>query len=225
MKNEVVDTLDYKGYKLEIVLDTNEIDFNPRHEFDHLGVMACFHKRYSLGDKKEKHGLSDADFSGWDEMEDHIRNELDAAIVLPIYMYDHSGLTISTGPFSCPWDSGQIGFCYVTKEAVRKEYSCQRIGKKILEKVRKLLEAEVEEYDDYLTGNIHELVVRRPAVSEDEEGEEIHSCWNYIGDCRGDYLDKKNAMYGYIYSDGISAVDYDIEKENAKPKQLWLDLA
>ena len=60
---------------------------------------------------------------------------------------------------------------------------------------------------------------------EDEEGEEIHSCWNYIGDCRGDYLDKKNAMYGYIYSDGISAVDYDIEKENAKPKQLLLDLA
>ena len=32
---------------------------------------------------------------------------LDAQVVmLPLYLYDHGGLTMNTSAFSCPWDSG-----------------------------------------------------------------------------------------------------------------------
>lgn len=30
--------------------------------------------------------------------------------IQPLFMYDHSGLRFSTAPFSCGWDSGQIGW-------------------------------------------------------------------------------------------------------------------
>lgn len=41
-------------------------------------------------------------------------------VILPLYLYDHSGITISTGPFSCPWDSGQVGWIYAPKDTFRK---------------------------------------------------------------------------------------------------------
>jgi hypothetical protein len=133
--NDAISTETYKGYKIEIHMDSDF--FNPRHEFDHVGVMACFHKRYQLGDKAEVHNLRHEGFPSWDDMEKYIRKEMDAVLVLPIYMYDHSGLTISTTPFSCGWDSGQIGFIYMTRKAICDNWSCKRIGKKILEKAEK----------------------------------------------------------------------------------------
>ena len=39
-----------------------------------------------------------------------------------LYLYDHSGITMSTGSFCDSWDSGQVGFIYVTKEDIEKEY-------------------------------------------------------------------------------------------------------
>ena len=32
-------------------------------------------------------------------------------LMLPLYLYDHSGITMNTTGFSCPWDSGQVGCC------------------------------------------------------------------------------------------------------------------
>lgn len=44
----------------------------------------------------------------------------DKYVILPLYLYDHSGITISTVPFSCPWDSGQVGWIYAPKDTFRK---------------------------------------------------------------------------------------------------------
>lgn len=43
--------------------------------------------------------------------------------MLPLFLYDHSGITMSTGPFHCPWDSGQVGFIYMTYEKFFDETS------------------------------------------------------------------------------------------------------
>jgi len=37
-------------------------------------------------------------------------------VILPLYLYDHGGITMSTGAFSCPWDSGQVGWIYAPKK-------------------------------------------------------------------------------------------------------------
>jgi hypothetical protein len=150
----------------------DEYPESPR-AWDNLGTMACFHKRYTLGDKE--HGIDSNDFNSWAAMKEHIEKELKAVIVLPIYMYDHSGLTINTTGFSCPWDSGQIGFIYVTKEKVKEEYSFKRISKKRLGKIKEYLLSEVEIYDEYLRGNVFHFIL------EDTAGVQIDSNSGFYG--------------------------------------------
>ena len=76
-------------------------------------------------------------FQSWNELENHLIKK-NAFIVLPIYMYDHSGITISVNPFSCPWDSGQIGFIYISKEKARKEYSKKRLTAKFKKQISEI---------------------------------------------------------------------------------------
>lgn len=119
---------------------------NPR-EDDNLGTMVCFHGRYALGDRG--HGLT-VEAAKMAEAKSEIDGT--AVLLLPLYLYDHSGITMSVKPFSCPFDSGKVGFIYATYNQIRKEYGVKRISKKVLEQARLRLIAEVEEYDRYLCG-------------------------------------------------------------------------
>ena len=155
---------------VKIMIDENPE--SPRHD-SNLDVMAAFHGRYALGDKG--HGILSTCFDGWAEMEAHILKEMDAAIVLPLYLYDHSGITINTKPFSCPWDSGQVGFIFVTKAKLRAEYGVKRMGAATIRKATAVLESEVKTYDEYLRGDVYGFVV------EDAEGNQLDSCWGFYG--------------------------------------------
>ncbi len=146
---------------LKLRIEQDENPANPREEFDHFGTMACFHRRYHLGDKPFNNSPDDFE-TFWTE-------NGAGGIKLPLYLYDHSGLTISTKPFSCPWDSGQIGYIYATKEQIQKEFEGN------IEKATKCLESEVVEYNQYLTGDVWGYVV------EDEDGHHLDSCWGFYG--------------------------------------------
>jgi hypothetical protein len=147
---------------------------NPRTEWDNFGHMVAFHRRYMLGD--EGHGIDSGDFDGWDELEKYLVKEKEAVIVLPLYLFDHSGITINTTGFSCPWDSGQVEFTYVTRQEILDNWQEKRLTKDLKERARSLLIAEVQNYDDYLNGNVYGYVL------EDEHGDEMWSCWGYSGD-------------------------------------------
>lgn len=151
---------------------------NPRREWDNFGTMVCFHRRYNLGD--DFHGLRSGDFAGWHALEDHLRKELKAAVVLPVYMYDHGGITISTSPFSCPWDSGQIGFTYVTRERLLDTFGKKRVTKSLLKKATELLQSEADVYDAYLTGDVYGWVAET-RENEDAEWQRDDSCWGFYG--------------------------------------------
>ena len=152
-----------KGTKtLKIMQD--DCDMNPRTEWDNLGTMICFHKRYSLGDK---HNFTLEDAMLFEQ------NRKDC-IIMPMYMYDHSGITIATKPFSCPWDSGKIGFIYITKKKAREEYGWKVITKARELQIRGYLENEVNTYDQFLRGEVYRYEVY--------EGEEmIDSCGGFFG--------------------------------------------
>ena len=160
--------------KYNISIEQDPDPQNPRTEWDNLGTMVCFHRRYDLGDE---HDYKEDDYYGWDELEEAITKEEDPAVILPIYMLDHSGITVSTQPFSCPWDSGQVGFIFISKEKVLKEYSLggDTIPDETLETVEKCLHGEVETYDQYLTGDVWGYII------EDEDGEHVDSCWGFYG--------------------------------------------
>ena len=114
-------------------------------------------------------GLDD-DFYSLDLMElsiDDLFTRLrEKAYVLPLYLYDHSGITMNTGGFSCPWDSGQVGFIYAMKD-----YADSETPDPV-----KYLEGEVKTYDQYLTGDVYGYTVEDPEGYAEED-----SCWGFYG--------------------------------------------
>ena len=131
----------YEFYGSVLEIDQDDYNESPR-EWDNLGVMVCWHRSYKLGDEQPKCKPSE-----WQIPKGSVK--------LPLYLYDHSGITMNTTGFSCPWDSGQVGFIFASPQSIRKEYGVKRISKKLREKVAMLLKAEVETYDQYLTGDVY----------------------------------------------------------------------
>jgi hypothetical protein len=176
---EAVKEFKTKDKVLKIFID--ESPENPRTAWDNLGTMVCFHKRYDLGDN---HNYSSSDYDSWDEMEKAIIKQEDVAVILPLYLYDHSGITMNTTGFSCGWDSGQVGFIFVSRETLRNEYGVKRISNKIIEKATKLLLGEVETYDQYICGDVYGFKVFKVETCDNgcEHEEEIDSCWGFFGD-------------------------------------------
>ena len=163
-----VESEKYQGLNIEIFQDDNA--WNPREECDCFGTIVCFHRRYDLGDKNH-------DFTTPESLNEAIdRGKL---LAIPLFLYDHSGITIrcgDTNPFSCPWDSGQLGYIVVSHEKILKVFNRKNITPSLLKKVKKILEGEVKCYDDYITGNVYGYRITN------NDGNEIDSCWGYIGD-------------------------------------------
>lgn len=180
------------NYLLQVVPD--EIPESPR-EWDNLSTMVCFHGRYDLGDK---HNYDHRDYSGWEEMKSAIIKNEKPVVILPLYLYDHSGITISTSPFSCPWDSGQIGFVFVTREKAKKEFRQKRITKKIIEESLRIMQAEVETYDQYLTGDVYGYKVYEISTCDQghEHKEMVDSCYGYYGEA--ECMEEAERVYNYI---------------------------
>src|SRR3990172_5623508 len=159
-----VKTIQKNNCTIKIYQDENPE--SPR-EWDNLGTMVCFHSRYNLGD--EKHG-----FYNPDDLQEFLNENKGKVISLPLYLYDHSGISMSTGrayPFNCPWDSGQVGIIYITYEKIRKEYNWKHITKERKQKIISYLQGEVETYDQYLRGDVYGY-----DVICDKCGENISSC-------------------------------------------------
>lgn len=165
--SEVIQTKNVAGYTINIVRDNNPI--SPRYD-DNLGTMVCFHNRYDLGDK---HKYNHKDYNNWDGLKRAIIRNENPCVILPIYMYDHSGITINTTGFSCPWDSGRIGFIFASKEKVRKEFGVKRIDSKLKTRVEEQLIGEVETYDQFLRGDVYGFEIL------DENDNHIDSGWGY----------------------------------------------
>lgn len=173
----IAEEYEHDGMQVEIHYDDDPM--NPRSEWDHLGVMVCFHKRYNLGD--DCHDYRSEDYDSWDEVYKAIEKNEDPVCIYPLYLMDHSGLTISTGSGlfracdSAGWDWGQVGFIFARKKDARSWWGKKLITKKLREKIEAGIQAEVEEYDQYLRGDVYGYVVK------DAQGEELDSCWGFFG--------------------------------------------
>jgi hypothetical protein len=159
------DKITHAGFEITIEQDCDAS--NPREEYDNFGKLICFHKRYSLGDKSD---YRHSDFNSWAALQAQIEEDNDVAVLLPVYMYDHSGITISTSPFSCPWDSGQIGFIFCTVKQVAEEFSGDN------ERAKNLLISEIKTYDQFLTGDVWCFAIRKA-----DDDEVLESCCGFFG--------------------------------------------
>lgn len=165
---------------------------NPREEFDNFGTMVCWHRRYTLGDEQPK----ESSIEWWQrkmfEMHPNIPDGISPEniarwrdkhyCVMTLYLYDHSGLSMNTTGFSCGWDSGPVGFICISLEDARKEYGLQKwtdiyepTGLTLYQQCEKTMRVVVEEYDKWLTNDVWGYVI------EDQDGNELDSCWGFYG--------------------------------------------
>lgn len=171
---ELIKEVKRNGKTLKIFTDEDPID--PR-ENDNLTKMVCFHKRYDLGDTQTDYWQEA--FESWDELKEEIIEKEKPLVIKPLYMYNHSGITISTKPFSCPWDSGQIGWVYITNKTINvcgTTIKNDETFAQYKERLEKYLEGEVNEYDQYIRGDVYLFEVT------DENGKTIDGCGGFYGD-------------------------------------------
>ncbi len=154
---------------VHIVYDP-EGGWDPR-EGDNLMEIMHWHRRYDFGERAPDHLGSIEDVHKW------LKKEYKAVNILPLMIYDHSGVTLWVGddmPRGIPgehvgWDTGQVGFIYTTPERIELLGTPKN-------RVDELLRAELKEWDDYMNGNIFGFVI------EDADGHELERGGGFIGD-------------------------------------------
>lgn len=189
MSDYIVEQVEQDGIRLTIEYDTDTM--NPREDDCGLGSrMVCFHRRYNLPNEEN---FNHNDYNTWEEMEQAIRKENDIAVILPVWMYDHSGISLSTGR-TCSWDSGQVGFIYITKPMIRQLRNCKYVTKKLLKAEEEFLIGQIELYSQYLNGEVYYfkleeskkvMVTKTYANGEQHEFEEVE--YEELDSCGGFY--------------------------------------
>ena len=122
-------------------------------------------------------------------------------VILPLYLYDHSGLSISCShsyPYNDRWDARQVGWIYAGHDEIKKEYG--NINEKTVEQAKRLLISEINTYDDYLRGECYGYVIEK-------DGVEVDSCWGFLGDFR-EMLSEMKAGADKEYQRLFDHIDY-----------------
>lgn len=193
--NQAVETVVRGNFKLELHYDSDPS--NPR-EDDNVAVLWCWHGRYNLGDHKDEDRPKDPILTE-KELWHHLMNSGVCPLAIkPLYLFDHSGLTMRTTPFSCRWDSGQVGWAFVTTKKCAEE-GIKR-GKKAW--AERMIDAEVKTYSQLLEGDVFGYTITK--IETDEDGEEVEvddldSCWGFFG-------------REYALEEAKSALDYYVNK-------------
>ena len=183
-----------KKYDVKVEQDTD--CENPRTSWDNVTTMVCFHKRYNLGDK---HEYKSDNFNSWDELKTQIEEDHNVFMIKPLYLYDHSGITISTSDFNDRWDSGMIGFIFIEEKNWIKMMGEDMDRSE--ERLQRIIDSDVETFDSYLRGDVY-----RYEVWEVETCSLGHDHERFIEGCGG-YYDEEDCR-----NEGERIVDYLLEK-------------
>lgn len=207
------------GRRLRLVIEQDQFSDDPR-SWDNLGTMLCCHRDYQLGDCNSnreteeqlseicrKYGKSDEEI---DEMTfgEEIRFILDQPDIcgMPLWLYNHSGISISTGR-RCPWDSSFIGLIFVEKDFYLAQ-TCIKDEENWKEAAKKTLEGEIETYSDFLEGNVYQWTLYEPTVviRQTMDGKEL----SREIDEEGEMIDSMSGFYNPTLEDVEEYFDFEI---------------
>lgn len=192
MERTLYETLCHRGYDINIYYDTSPE--SPR-EWDNLGTFYTSHRRYRPEKEFDEHFQWEEVFDRYGDFSDLFEKRY---IALKIYLYDHSAQTISSSPFSCPWDSELFGIVAVSVEKVKKEYGWKVLTRARRRKIEEYLQGEIDTYDNYLRGEVYGYRIT-PA---DDKDDVLESCWGYFGDSGLDQLkDECRDMIDHLISE------------------------
>lgn len=137
-------------------------DFYDNDDDSDFGVFVAGHRRRNIGTLNGEEGRQ------------FMEDLEEGAFKIPVYAYEHSGIALSTSPFSCRWDSGQVGWWVFTSENLVRIYNedTPETRAKALEGVKH----QLSYLNDISDGNVwgYEIV--------DFDGHVADSCWGFVGD-------------------------------------------
>ena len=172
--------------KAELVYDQHAT--NPR-ECDNLGtILITPNKSHWIANRDSAVDTSipfgNSPYEHWINLrrEQLKLKKSDIAIAYPITKYEHGAISLSLG-YTQGWDYGIVGFIYVTKETLRKEYGVDRITKSI-ERAKNCLQEELDMLTSWLNGKCYGWHIKEYALTDDgldwEEVDVLDSCWEYF---------------------------------------------
>lgn len=149
------------------VLIEQDCDPQSPAEWDNVGEIVYTSLRYTLGTRRVAHA----------QMDDIHRGIISGELIgMPVFAYVHGGAMIRTAesnPFNCPWDSGQSGFVYCTRERAIQEFPGQ-VEKVVRRAALRTMAAEVETFNQYLQGDVYGYRIM-------DGDNEVESCWGLYG--------------------------------------------
>lgn len=175
-------------YRLKIEYD--DTPFNPRTEYDG-NLCTIFSQRggRDIGDP----GFSYIGHEALEKYEEFkIRQDKGEIFMLPIYMYEHGGQTISLEDFHDRFDSGVCAYAFVEKKRIFEEYP-DATEENWEEKAYKAIQVEIDIYDKYIKGETYAWLLEKAEETEHKrksdgyvwttiEWELEDSCGGYLGD-------------------------------------------
>lgn len=201
--NEVYEAmLNENKYRLSIYQDDYAED--PR-DWDNLSTMWIWWHQYHLGDKKPSEDVNDCidyllkkylqktteDFDNTSDIFKALKS-IDDIVLRTIYVYEHSGITISYCDFGDHRDSGSAGFAFVEKDEIMHELCLKDdVDWKVF--ANKHLDAEMKIYQQYLEGDVFGFILEKfvhkqelcphcgEVIKEYNEWEEQDSCYGFYG--------------------------------------------
>lgn len=206
--NDVFEKVDAEGKKFRLTFIQDVDSNNDPRNWDDTSHLICWHRRYELGDKHnykspedffvtmlEQLGYSQAEIETFIEPRDEDKSRMAAfdrcldmisrqdVAICKLYLYDHSGICMSISDFNDPWDSGVVGFGYITKEEYRK-----RVG--TIDELHwkdaalECIVDEVKLYSQYLEGDVYGFKVDEVSVCPccgKESISTVDSIWGFFG--------------------------------------------
>ena len=177
------------GNKVQAELIYDQHAANPR-ECDNLGtILISPDKAHWIANRDSAVDISihlgKNPFEHWDNIrrEQLKLKKSEIAIAYPITKYEHGSISLSLG-YKSGWDYCVIGFVYVTKETLRKEYGVDRITKSIIERAKNCLQSELDMLTSWLNGECYGWQIKEYALTDDglewEEVDILDSCWGYF---------------------------------------------
>jgi len=155
MSYPLIETIEYKGYNIEVIYDQNAD--SPDEWGYHDAFIVHDHRMFSV----ERKGFDPADI--FEDLKAG-KTLYDGYHIFPLYAYIHSGVALSLGrssyPFTCNWDTSFAGFVLVKKT---KGWSWRK------DKAETIAKAIVKEWNCYLSGDVYGY------------SSEVGSVWGFYG--------------------------------------------
>lgn len=155
-----IESVEHGPLKGQIFLDPEPA--NPRDD-DTAAVLWCWHRQHNLGDPGDR--PSTALFVQADVEAQITQRGERVAGLLPVFLLDHSGLAVRTKPFGDQWDSGQVGWAFLTEQAAR-DAGLDPDLEGFAEQAKALIESEVSTYNLYLMGEVYGYAIEGSDVQE-----------------------------------------------------------